>query len=89
MVFLAFVIAFVAGIYYSISLNLGPTIVQEVFELSAVNDGLVALGPGLGLVVGSSAGSALLSFFRGRCREIMAVAAVTMRKSAIPTLDVL
>lgn len=77
---LALGIGAMSGINYFTTLNLGPTIIQLAFDETPIGYGLLALGPGLGLVVGAVVTNVLLSVLGEHSREILTVGAVIMSR---------
>ena len=78
---LTYIIAFIAGINYSVSLTIGPSALQEVFEPGPIEVGVYALGPTAGLIVGATLINILFSLFKGRARELLFVSAAIMSMS--------
>lgn len=65
---------------YTTILSLGPTILEEVFQLSTVHSGLVSLGGAFGLTIGATLLNAMLTMFDGKARELLLVSAVIMSR---------
>lgn len=77
---LALGVGAMGGINFSVILNLGPTIIQTAFNETRVGFGLLALGPGLGLVVGAVVVNLSLSRFGQYARGILTLSSVIMSK---------
>ncbi len=80
---LIFLIAFTAGINYTVSLSIGPSLLDEVFQPGPTTVGLYALGPTAGLIIGATAINVLLAVFKGRARELLFVSAAILSKFCI------
>ena len=84
---LIFLIAFIAGINYSVSLGVGPTLLSEIFQPGPTTVGLYALGPTAGLILGATSINVLLGTFKGRARELLFVSAAIMSKSCVTSCE--
>lgn len=81
---LALGVGAMGGINFSVILNLGPTIIQTAFNETRVGFGLLALGPGLGLVVGAVVVNMSLSSFGQYAREILTLSSIIMSRFHSP-----
>ena len=82
---LAYVIAFVAGMYYYALINFLPVLNETVFHTSPVKIGLKGLGPGFSVTVGAVLVNAALSIWKGHNRTLLLGATILGSKSEIST----
>jgi hypothetical protein len=77
---IAFLIAFVAGMYYYSLINFFPIVYESVYNPNPVQVGLKGLGPGFSVTFGAVGVNALLSLWKGHNRELLLVSAIMMSK---------
>jgi hypothetical protein len=77
---MAFLIAFVAGMYYYSLINFFPIVYESVYNPNPVQVGLKGLGPGFSVTFGAVGVNALLSLWKGHNRELLLASAVMMSK---------
>jgi len=80
---MAFLVAFVAGMYYYSLINFFPIVYESVYNPAPVQVGLKGLGPGLSVTFGAVAVNSLLSIWKGHNRELLLVSAIIMSKSYV------
>jgi hypothetical protein len=79
---IAFLIAFVAGMYYYSLINFFPIVYESVYNPDPVQVGLKGLGPGFSVTIGAVGVNALLSLWKGHNRELLLVSAIMMSRSS-------
>jgi hypothetical protein len=80
---LAYLVAFVAGMYYFALINFIPIVNESVYNPDPVKVGLKGLGPGFSVTLGAVLVNAALSLWKGHNRELLLGAAIMMSKSRI------
>ncbi len=75
---MAFLIAFVAGMYYYSLINFFPIVYESVYDPDPVQVGLKGLGPGFSVTFGAVLVNAALSLWKGHNRELLLVSAILM-----------
>jgi hypothetical protein len=80
---MAFLVAFVAGMYYYSLINFFPIVYESVYNPNPVQVGLKGLGPGLSVTFGAVTVNALLSLWKGHNRELLLGSAIMMSKSYV------
>ena len=78
---LAYLIAFVAGMYYYALINFIPFVNQDIYNPDPVQVGLKGLGPGFSVTLGAVLVNAALSLWKGHNRELLLGAAIMMSRS--------
>jgi hypothetical protein len=78
---IAFLIAFVAGMYYYSLINFFPIVYESVYNPNPVQVGLKGLAPGFSVTFGAVGVNALLSLWKGHNRELLLVSAIMMSRS--------
>jgi hypothetical protein len=77
---MAFIVAFVAGMYYYSLINFFPIVYESVYNPNPVQVGLKGLGPGFSVTFGAVGVNALLSLWKGHNRELLLVSAIMMSR---------
>jgi hypothetical protein len=77
---MAFLVAFVAGMYYYSLINFFPIVYESVYNPNPVQVGLKGLGPGFSVTFGAVGVNALLSLWKGHNRELLLVSAIMMSR---------
>jgi len=80
---LAYSIAFIGGMSFYSLLNFYPLLYSTVYDPAPVKVGVRALGVSLCTTFGAISFNALLSFSKGRAREILLTGAVIMSKQLV------
>ena len=80
---LAFLIAFVAGMYYYALINFIPVVNEAIYNPDPVQVGLKGLGPGFSVTLGAVFVNAALSFWKGHNRELLLFSTIMMSKFCI------
>jgi hypothetical protein len=75
---MAFLIAFVAGMYYYALINFFPIVYESVYNPDPVQVGLKGLGLGFSVTFGAVLVNAALSLWKGHNRELLLASAVLM-----------
>ena len=83
---LAYLIAFVAGMYYYALINFLPIVNESVYVTSPVQVGLKGLGPGFSVTLGAVLVNAALSLWKGHNRELLLGAILMASKSTMSHL---
>ena len=84
---MAFLVAFVAGMYYYSLINFFPIVYESVYNPDPVQVGLKGLGPGFSVTFGAVGVNAMLSLWKGHNRELLLFSAILMSMSTIFSLN--
>lgn len=85
---LAYMVAFVAGMYYYALINFLPLVNGNIYNTSPVQVGLKGLGPGFSVTLGAVIINSMLSVWKGHSRELLLGAAIMASKSVQASLSV-
>ena len=77
---MAFLVAFVAGMYYYSLINFFPIVYESVYNPNPVQVGLKGLGPGFSVTFGAVLVNSALSLWKGHNRELLLGSAIMMSK---------
>lgn len=75
---MAFVVAFVAGMYYFSLINFFPVVYESVYDPDPIQVGLKGLAPGLSVTFGAVIVNSALSLWKGHNRELLLGSAIIM-----------
>ncbi|KAK1043777.1 hypothetical protein LTR74_018395 [Friedmanniomyces endolithicus] len=83
---MAYIVAFIAGMWYYALINFLPFVNEAIYVTSPVEVGLKGLGPGFSVTFGAVIVNAALSIWKGHNRELLLVSAIMAKFDELPFL---